>query len=107
MRLVFAVVSTILPGFRLTHQKLLQAVPIVGAVFNAGMNAGAVALLHDRAQEACRLRFLTEKYRLAAAEWLANVAGDGDEDTDDLQIDLEQLIRDEQDGDDHPEQSAA
>lgn len=81
-------------GFRLTHQRLLQAVPIVGAVFNAGLNAGAIALLHDRAQEAYRLRFLTEKYDLDPNEWTLKIDLASD-DIEDDSIDVEQLIEDE------------
>ena len=56
-------------GFRLTKRKLAQAIPLVGAVVNGGMNAWFVQRTFDRAQHAYRLRFLTEKYNLDPTDW--------------------------------------
>lgn len=56
-------------GFRMTKRKLAQAVPIVGAVINGGLNARIAYQTFDRAQQAYRLRFLTEKYDLDPAQW--------------------------------------
>ena len=56
-------------GFRLTHRKLAQTVPIVGAVVNGGLNAWLVQKTFERAQHAYRLRFLTEKYNLDPTDW--------------------------------------
>lgn len=78
-------------GFRATHQRLAQLVPFVGVVVNAGTNASSIAILGDRAQDAYRLRFLTEKYELDPAAWLAD--HQEVEDLDDESIDLEALIQ--------------
>lgn len=56
-------------GFRLVKRKLAQAVPVLGAVVNGGLNARIAHLTFERAQQAYRLRFLTEKYGLDAGEW--------------------------------------
>lgn len=51
-------------GVLLARRKLVQAVPVVGAVLNGGLNARIVQQTFDRAQRAYRLRFLTEKHGL-------------------------------------------
>lgn len=56
-------------GFNLTKRKLAQAVPVLGAVINGGLNARIAYQTFDRAQQAYRLRFLTEKYDLDPARW--------------------------------------
>lgn len=56
-------------GFRLAKRKLAQAVPLLGAVVNGGLNARIAHLTFERAQQAYRLRFLTEKHQLDAALW--------------------------------------
>lgn len=56
-------------GFRLAKRKLAQAVPILGAVVNGGLNARIARQTFERAQQAYRLRFLTEKYDLDAGQW--------------------------------------
>lgn len=61
-------------GFRLAKHKLAQAVPLVGAVVNGGLNARIAHRTFERAQHAYRLRFLTEKYGLDAALWAPDVA---------------------------------
>jgi hypothetical protein len=78
-------------GFLMTHRRLAQVVPFVGVAVNAGINAASIMTLGDRAQDAYRLRFLTEKYKLDAATWLAEHKED--EDLDDDSIDIEALIR--------------
>lgn len=77
-------------GFKATHQKLAQAVPVVGAVYNAGLNATAIQQVVARAQHAYRLRFLTEKYEMDPADWLTgpNEASSAGE----AEIDIEQLL---------------
>ncbi len=94
-------------GFRVAHQRLAQLVPFVGVVVNAGTNATSISVLGDRAQDAYRLRFLTEKYNLDPAAWLADdqgagagalagagaVAGAADADRDDESIDIDALIQ--------------
>lgn len=64
-------------GFRLAKRKLAQAVPILGAVVNGGLNARIAHQTFERAQQAYRLRFLTEKHGLDAAQW-APVVVSGD-----------------------------
>ncbi len=61
-------------GFKLARRKLGQAVPVVGAVINGGLNARIAAKTFDRAQQAYRLRFLTEKHGLDAARWAPRAA---------------------------------
>ncbi len=56
-------------GFNLTKRKLAQAVPILGGVLNGGLNARIAHRTFERAQEAYRLRFLTEKYGLDPSAW--------------------------------------
>lgn len=56
-------------GFRLAKRKLAQAVPVLGAVVNGGLNARIAHQTFERAQQAYRLRFLTEKHDLDAAQW--------------------------------------
>lgn len=51
-------------GLRLTHRKLAQIVPVAGVAVSAGTNLRLVDAMHKAAQDAYRLRFLTEKYRL-------------------------------------------
>lgn len=62
-------------GVLLTKRKLVQAVPVVGAVVNGGLNARIVQQTFDRAQRAYRLRFLTQKYRLDSTCWAPQVVG--------------------------------
>ncbi|QZA08689.1 EcsC family protein [Mycolicibacter heraklionensis] len=64
-------------GFRLAKRKLAQAVPILGAVVNGGLNARIAHQTFERAQQAYRLRFLTEKHDLDAGQWAPVVASDG------------------------------
>lgn len=80
-------------GFRITHQRLAQLVPFVGVVVNAGTNATSIAILGDRAQEAYRLRFLTEKYDLDPAAWLADLQEAETADSEGESIDIEALIQ--------------
>lgn len=56
-------------GFRLAKRKLAQAVPLLGAVVNGGLNARIAQQTFERAQQAYRLRFLTEKHDLDAGRW--------------------------------------
>lgn len=60
-------------GFKLTHRKLAQAVPIAGTLINGGLNARIAYQTFDRAQRAYRLRFLTEKYDLDPVAWAPEV----------------------------------
>ncbi|WP_375429690.1 EcsC family protein [uncultured Friedmanniella sp.] len=80
-------------GFRLTHQRIAQVVPIVGAVVNAGTNATSITILGQRAQEAYRLRFLTEKYDIDPHSWLGDHVI-GDDEGAEEPIDIEALVED-------------
>lgn len=64
-------------GFRLTKRKLAQVVPVLGAVVNGGLNARIAHRTFERAQQAYRLRFLTEKHELDAGQWAPVVVADG------------------------------
>ena len=52
-------------GFRITQRKLGQAVPVLGTVIGAGMNARLLSSIVDDAEHVYRERFLREKYGLA------------------------------------------
>lgn len=60
-------------GFNLTKKKLAQAVPVAGVLINGGLNARMAQKTFERAQQAYRLRFLTEKYDLDASLWSIDV----------------------------------
>jgi len=51
-------------GFRITQRKLGQAVPVVGTLFGAGMNAKLLLSVTDDAEHVYRERFLRERYGL-------------------------------------------
>jgi hypothetical protein len=51
-------------GFRITQRKLGQAVPIVGTLIGAGLNARLLSSVTDDAQHIYRERFLRERYGL-------------------------------------------
>lgn len=76
-------------GFTLTKKKLAQAVPVAGAVLNAGVNAGLVNRTFRRAEAAYRLRFLSEKYDIDPAEWRRDLPAGSDEAEDVVQVDEE------------------
>jgi len=71
VNIIQKVVSSL--GFSLTKKKLAQAVPIVGVAVNGGLNAWFAHSTFKRAQQAYRLRFLTEKYGLDPAVWSPDV----------------------------------
>jgi hypothetical protein len=60
-------------GFKLTHKKLAQVVPIAGTIINGGLNAQMAHRTFERARRAYRLRFLTEKYDLDPGAWAPDV----------------------------------
>jgi hypothetical protein len=64
-------------GFRMAKHKLAQAVPVLGAVVNGGLNARIAQRTFERAQQAYRLRFLTEKHDLDARQWAPAVDSGG------------------------------
>lgn len=75
-------------GYRMTHAKLAQAVPVAGVVINSGLNAEVVDRTFRRAMLAYRLRFLTDKYQLDPSLWVSSAETDGEESDEDLpQID--------------------
>jgi hypothetical protein len=76
-------------GFTLTKKKLGQAVPVAGAVLNAGVNAGLVNQAFRRAEAAYRLRFLSEKYGIDPAEWGGESPAESDEAEDVVRVDAE------------------
>jgi len=49
-------------GFRITQRKLGQAVPVIGTLFGAGMNARLLSSVVDDADHIYRERFLRERY---------------------------------------------
>jgi hypothetical protein len=51
-------------GYRLTQRKLGQAIPVLGTVIGAGMNAHVMLSVIDNAEHVYRERFLREKYRI-------------------------------------------
>jgi hypothetical protein len=53
-------------GVRLTQRKLGQAVPVVGVVIGAGLNARMLSRVIDDAEHAYRKRHLQEKYGIVA-----------------------------------------
>jgi hypothetical protein len=60
-------------GFNLTKKKLAQVIPVAGVVINGGLNARLAQNTFKRAQDAYRLRFLTEKYGLDPKFWAPEV----------------------------------
>jgi len=55
-------------GIRITQRKLGQAVPVVGTLFGAGMNAKLLMGVTDDADRVYRERFLRERYGLDVSE---------------------------------------
>ena len=51
-------------GYRITKRKLGQAIPVLGSVIGAGMNATMMTSVIDTAEHIYRERFLRERYRL-------------------------------------------
>jgi len=64
-------------GFRITQRKLGQAIPVVGIVLGAGLNARLLAKIADDAERLYRERFLREKYGLETAA-IETASTDGD-----------------------------
>ncbi len=73
-QLVRAVYKTL--GLRLTQRKLAQAVPVVGVLAGAGMNARILGRVADTAEHLYRQRFLQEKYGVASSDDVADVTDD-------------------------------
>lgn len=79
-------------GLKLTQKKLAQIVPIAGVVVSSGMNLVLLNRVHAAAEQAYRLRFLTEKYELEAPKSTAVVLYDkANEDREEV-IKLDELL---------------
>jgi hypothetical protein len=64
-------------GIRLTQRKLGQAIPVIGIVLGAGMNAQLLARVADDADHLYRERFLRERYGLPVdAGWNPSAAAE-------------------------------
>jgi hypothetical protein len=64
-------------GLRLTQRKLGQAIPVVGVVLGAGLNARLLSKIADDADHLYRERFLRDKYALAAPALTESPAEEG------------------------------
>src|SRR3954467_10189693 len=84
-------------GIRITQRKLGQAVPIVGTVFGAGMNAKLFMSVTDDAEHIYRERFLRERYGLPASDRVPD-PDEGGEEAD--VIDVAELLDEELDRND-------
>jgi len=79
-------------GFRLTQGKLGQLIPVVGVAINATMSANTTRTTYERAEDAYRLRFLSDKYGIDPGDWVAELPPvEHDSDNDDV-IDVVELI---------------
>jgi len=85
-------------GFRITQRKLAQAVPIVGGLFGAGLNARLLLSVVDDADHIYRERFLRERYGITVHPVSVDPA------TDDDVIDIAEVVEEESDED--PQQAA-
>ncbi|MGD9959296.1 EcsC family protein [Nocardioides sp.] len=63
-------------GLKLTQRKLAQALPFVGVAINTALSANMTRHTYHRAEDAYRLRFLSEKYDVNPREWMAKNAMD-------------------------------
>lgn len=84
---------------RLTKQKLGQAVPVVGIVIGAGLNARLLSNLTSDAEHLYRERFLREKHNLKTAD--VTVTTDADLDVGDDTILIAEIV-DEETADEQP-----
>ena len=90
-------------GLRISQRKLGQAVPVVGALFGAGMNAKLLLAVTDDAEHVYRERFLRERYGLPAHDALPT---DPDREDADV-IDVAEILHEELDrGEDADEDPA-
>lgn len=79
-------------GFTLTKPKLGQIIPVVGVAINATMSANATKTTYERAEDAYRLRFLSDKYGIDPGDWVAGLPPADDEPDNDDVIDVVELI---------------
>jgi hypothetical protein len=89
-------------GFKLTHQKLGQAVPIAGVLINGGMSARMASQTYRRARDVYRLRFLSDKYGIDPAAWV--VGDDLGPDDDVIGAALDELEHVADDGSGQPDE---
>ena len=85
-------------GFKLTHEKLAQAIPILGVIVNVGLNIDLSEQTFRRATAAYRLRFLSGKYGIDPALWVVpeemDTSGDSEGLAEDLPL-IDKIIEDE------------
>ena len=86
-------------GFRITQRKLGQAVPIVGTLIGAGMNARLLSSVTNDAEQIYRERFLRDRYGLEPVTVTATQVPDESDVVDVAEI-LEGEIAEEDEHDD-------
>jgi hypothetical protein len=74
-------------GLRLTRRKLAEVVPFVGVGINAALNAAITRDVYRRAEDAYRLRFLSEKY--GVDPWVKFEDNEGSDDSSSRFFELE------------------
>jgi hypothetical protein len=91
-------------GIRLTKTGLSKAVPILGVVVGAGMNAAALQKVATDAKFAYRMRMLVDKYGLDSSEITADLVPEADLSGEDvIRLDLDEPdLGDEHDHRDGP-----
>jgi hypothetical protein len=89
-------------GLRITQRKLGQAVPVVGALFGAGMNAKLLLAVTDDAEHVYRERFLRERYGLPAHDALPTNSDREDADVIDVVEVLDEELDKEDDASEEP-----
>lgn len=93
-------------GIRITQRKLGQAVPIVGTVFGAGMNAKLFMSVTDDAEHIYRERFLRERHGLPAPD-MSSATSEHSEEADVIDVaDLLDEVLDRVVDDDRGEEQA-
>jgi hypothetical protein len=86
-------------GFRITQRKLGQAVPLLGTLIGAGMNARLLSSVTDDAERIYRERFIRERYGLDPVTLTASPVAGESEVVDVAEI-LEEEIAEEDERDD-------
>lgn len=82
-------------GFKLTHKRLAQIVPVVGGFVSAGLNYDMLSRALRDATHVYRVRYLSEKYGLSFDDWVKQATANDEADpdlpigSDDEPIDLE------------------
>ncbi|GHG31302.1 MULTISPECIES: EcsC family protein [Amycolatopsis] len=91
-------------ALRLTRQKLGQAVPVVGIVIGAGLNARLLHNLTEDAEHLYRERFLREKHNLRTVDVTATIT-DADLAADDDTIHIAEIVEEATAAEQPPRQS--